>query len=77
MNDESERKQFSYKDSRERKRKFVRYKDGAEIYSMGLSKFQEIAKESGAVYKVNSMCLVNTEILDNYLEAFRVEPNKK
>ena len=37
------------------------------------SKFQEIAKEAGAIYKINQMVLVNTEILDSYLEQFKVE----
>jgi len=66
---------YSYQKSRERKKKFVRYKEGADIYSMGLTRFQEIAKNAGAVYKVGNMCLVNTEILDKYLESFRIEPN--
>jgi len=64
---------YSYRKSREQKKKFVRYKEGAEMYSIGLTRFQEIAKRSGAVYKVGNMCLVNTEILDKYLEKYRVE----
>jgi len=63
---------YSYQACRERKKKFVRYKEGAEIYSIGLTRFQEIAKRSGAVYKVGNMCLVNTNILDEYLEKYRV-----
>lgn len=51
--------------------KFVRYKDGAMLYGMGLSKFQEIAKEAKATYKVDKIVLVNTEILDKYMETFR------
>ena len=39
---------------------------------MGITKFQEIAKLAGAVYKINQMVLVNTEILDQYLEKFKV-----
>ena len=39
---------------------------------MGITKFQEIAKLAGAVYKINQMVLVNTEILDQYLETFKV-----
>lgn len=58
-----EKKRFNYRQSREKKKKFIRYREGAEMYSMGISKFQELAKESGAVYKVKQMCLVNTEIL--------------
>lgn len=64
---------YSYRKSREQKKKFVRYKEGAEIYSIGLTRFQEIAKRSGAVYKVGNMCLVNTDILDKYLEKYRME----
>jgi len=66
---------YSYQKSRERKKKFVRYKEGADLYSMGLTRFQEISKNAGAVYKVGNMCLVNTEILDEYLESFRIEAN--
>lgn len=68
-------KGYGYQKSRERKKKFVRYKEGADIYSMGLTRFQEIAKKAGAVYKVGNMCLVNTEILDKYLESFRIDAN--
>ena len=53
-------------------KKFVRYKDGANMYSMGLTKFQELAKEAKACYKLGQLVLVNTEILDKYLESFRI-----
>lgn len=32
-------------------KKFVRYQEGSELYSIGLTKFQELAKEAKAVYK--------------------------
>ncbi len=32
------------------KKKFVRYAEGAALYSLGLHTFQEIAKEANAVY---------------------------
>ena len=53
-------------------KKFVRYKDGAKMYSMGLTKFQELAKEANACYKLGQFVLVDTEILDKYLESFRI-----
>ena len=31
------------------KKKFVRYQEGAELYSMGLHTFEELAKEAGEV----------------------------
>jgi hypothetical protein len=64
----AERKKYDYEDSRLKAQKFVRYKEGCKLYAMGMSKFQEIAKEAGAIYKINQMVLVNTEILDSYLE---------
>ena len=32
----------------------------------------KLAKEAGATYKIDKLVLVNTEILDKYLESFRV-----
>ena len=55
------------------RKKFVRYQEGAELYSIGLHTFQSIAKDEGAVYKVKGVTLVNVEIVDEYLELFRVE----
>jgi hypothetical protein len=53
-------------------KKFVRYKEGAELYSMCQSKFERLAKDAKAIYKVNKVVLVNLEILDEYLETFRI-----
>ena len=50
------------------KKKFVRYDEGAKLYSMGLHSFQELAKEAGAVYHVKRIVLVNTEVIDAYME---------
>lgn len=52
-------------------KKFVRYKEGAELYSMGHSKFEQLAKEAKATYKVNGIVLVNCEIFEKFLEKFR------
>ena len=52
-------------------KKFVRYPEGAEKYSIGLTKFQELAKEAKAVYKVDKIALVNCEIFEKFLETFR------
>ena len=52
-------------------KKFVRYKEGAEKYSIGLTKFQELAKEAKAVYKIDGLALVNCELFEKYLETFR------
>jgi hypothetical protein len=52
-------------------KKFVRYKEGAELYSMGHCKFEQLSKEAGAVYKIDGICLVNCQIFEEYLESFR------
>lgn len=53
-------------------KKFVRYKEGAILYSMSQPKFEQMAKDAGAIYKLNKLVLVNTEIFDDYLESFRI-----
>ncbi len=52
-------------------KKFVRYKEGTEKYSLGLTKFQALAKEAKAVYKIDGIALVNCEIFEKFLESFR------
>ncbi len=53
------------------RKKYVRYDEGANIYSMGLHSFQNLAKDAGAVYKIKGVVLVNTQVVDEYLETFR------
>ena len=52
-------------------KKFVRYKDGAKMYSMCQSEFNKLVHDAGAVYKRNKMALVNLEVLDNFMEYFK------
>lgn len=58
--------------NKEKKKKFVRYQEGADIYSMSVRKFQDLAKDAGAIYKVGKMALVNCEIFDQYMEPFKL-----
>lgn len=53
-------------------KKFVRYKEGAEMYGMGQTKFEKMAHEAKAIYKCDKLVLVNTEIFEKYLETFRL-----
>ena len=59
------------KQTRDRRKKFVRYDEGAQLYSMGLHTFQDLAKDAKAVYRVKRIVLVNLDIFEEYLEAFR------
>lgn len=42
------------------------------MYSIEKRKFQELAKESQARYKIGQLVLVNTKILDKYLETYHI-----
>ncbi len=51
-------------------KKFVSYKEGKDLYSMGLHSFEQLAKDAGAVYHFKRRVLVNTQKVDDYLENF-------
>ena len=54
-------------------RRFVRYKEGAEMYAMSQREFYKLAHDAGAVYKRNKMALVKLDVLDEYMEYLRLE----
>ena len=54
------------------KKRFVRYQESEELYSVGLHTFEQIAKEAGAIYKIRRLVLVNLDIFDEYLDTFRM-----
>ena len=47
-------------------KEFVRYQEGAELYSIGLT------KETKAVYKIDKVAFASCEIYEKYMETFRV-----
>ena len=55
------------------KKRLVRYKEGAEMYSVGMNKFQTLAKDAGAILKIDRIVLVDLDVLDQNLESFRVK----
>lgn len=57
---------------KEKGRKFVRYSEGAELYSMCKHTFMKLAADAHAVYKINRLSLVNTKVFEEYLETFRI-----
>ena len=52
------------------KKKYVRYEEGAERYSIGITKFMQLAREAGAVIKVDRISLVNCDKFEAFLESF-------
>ena len=55
-------------------KKWVRYDEGAVLYSMGIHSFMDLANEAKAVYRIKRICLVNTEKLDEYIEMMYSDP---
>lgn len=55
------------------RKKFVRYKEGAELYSLGQSVFERLAKDAKATYKIGKIVLVNCELFEKYLETFKID----
>ena len=51
---------------------FIRYSEGAKMFSMSESEFNRLAHDANAVYKRNKMSLVNLEKVMEYMEYFRV-----
>lgn len=66
-----EQKKQNFTDPNVRKR-FVTYKEAAELYSMGLTRIQKHTKMAGATYKMGNKVLVNTDIFEAYLEQYRI-----
>ena len=54
------------------KKKYVRYDVACDMYGMGLTKLKEVARDAGAVYKLNRLVLINVEKMDEYIETFLV-----
>ncbi len=52
-------------------KKFIRYKDGPDLYSVSEREFYKLAHNAGAVHKVNKMVLVKVDLIDKYLDYFR------
>ena len=53
------------------KKKFVKYEEGAAMFSMGVHAFTELAKDAKAIYRIRRSVLINTDIIEDYLENFR------
>ena len=54
---------------------FVRPGEGMILYSIGRSRFIDMARAAGAVYKLSDgMVLIHLETFDEYMEQFRQQP---
>ena len=52
--------------------RFLRPKDSLEYYSVGRTKFMQMAHEAGAILKIGGTVLIDRERFEEYLESFRI-----
>ena len=68
-----ERRTAIKEDARMFRRKFLTYEQAEVIYSISHRKLRDLAVAAGAVYRFNDVnVLINREILDEFLEQFRM-----
>jgi len=49
-------------------KKFVRYEEGAKLYSVGRNTFIELANDADAVYKYHGCAIVSIKKIDEFIE---------
>ena len=58
------------RETRDKRKQYVKYQEGAELYSMGVSRFKQMAHECESVIKVGKSAWVNLETFDKYFEKY-------
>ncbi len=53
-------------------KKYIRCKQAVDMYSIGRTKLVELAREAGALIKVDSTLLIDADTFERYLETFRL-----
>ena len=54
-----------------KKKRYVNYKEGMVLYSMGRDSFLKLAKDAHALLRIKKIAIVDLDILDDYLEQHR------
>lgn len=78
MNSESEKSINSLRkimEEGDELRKFIRPKEAIRIYSLSRTFIEEIARDSGAMYKIGKVVLINVRTFEEYLEQHKVKEN--
>ena len=53
-------------------KRFIKVKEGVELYCMGKTKLLMEARNAGALIKIGRVCLIEVEVFEEYLESFRI-----
>ena len=54
------------------KKKWIRAREGVDIYSISRNKLVSMARDAGAAYKIDATILIDVETFERYLETFRI-----
>ena len=54
-----------------KKKRYVNYKEGMALYSMGRDSFRKLAKDAHALLRIKKIAIVDLDMLDDYLEQHR------
>ena len=54
-----------------KKKRYVNYKEGMALYSMGKISFRKLAQEAHALLRIKKIAIIDLDILDDYLEQHR------
>lgn len=70
---ETSQKRYCKPDTYIPRKKYIRYKTGALLYSVSERTLREWAKEAEATVKIDGIALVNVKDLNTYLEKFHLD----
>ena len=51
-------------------KKYLRYDEAAELYSVGINTIKKWAHDAGAVHKVSGIALVSVKKMDEFIDSF-------
>lgn len=58
-------------ESRKLRKKYLSYKEAEIVYSIQHKKLLELADDAGATIRIGRIVMIDTEILDKYIDSFR------
>lgn len=54
-----------------RQSKYMRYQEARAYYCLGMNTIQRLTKEAGATIRIGRIVMIDTEILNKYVDSFR------
>lgn len=60
------------RNARARRKQYVKYQEGAELYSMGVTQFKRMAHECDSIIKIGRSAWVDLDVFDRYFQTFKL-----